>query len=976
MIKFLRKFFFVLMLVLAWPVFAGNIDATYSIAKGYNNDIGRINFGVTTGNVTVTNTTLTGYAWSENYGWINLAPTNGGVINAAGVLSGMAWNSNIGWINFRPTNGGVTIDADGYFHGFAWSSILGWISFNCADDSSCGTLDYKVRTDWRANVSNPTFSPNGGTIYNTTNVSISTYPTDASIYYLIDSVGDPDWTSTLYSGSFVMATGTHTLKAIAYKTGIASSSVSTATYNVTEPPTGGGGGGTGGGSDVCPNLDGKQARVPNGYLLVGDQCLVDFCPNIDGAQETVPANYSLNDVGQCIPVDRCTNIAGDQATVPADMEVDSQGKCTNIDVCTNIDGDQAKVPDGRILIGNQCLVDLCPNIDGAQQEMPVGKILNEENKCVDKPIDVCPNIAGDQATVPIGKTKNLSGNCVNIIVDVCPNLSGVQSAIPVGMTRDDEGLCVEIVNDVCPNLSGVQLIVPNTMTRDSMGNCVPIEIITPPDEPQITPGDNGDRGVTGSETNDKCPNLNGEQKKVPENYKQDSVGNCVPVLPEDKTPNIVQKVSSAVVTSVAESYQATAKAVVATAKETKKVINTPAGSITTKAITTVGVAVSGATAVTAVFLNPMSFAEVFLIPFRLWALLLSFLGLKRRNRPWGTVYDSITKQPLDPAYVELINNLGAEVSTSITDLDGRYGFFAPMGAYKILAHKTNYVFPSKRLEGKTSDELYDNLYFGEQIRTSAEGEIIAKNIPLDPVKFDWNEVAKKNMNVMRFYSKWEIWIKRITNVFFYIGIAVSAVAVWAAPYPYNMIVFGLYIIMALLRFFGIKPKYFGWVLDKETGFPLAFALVKIYSVDLERELTKKACDSTGRYYALVPPGNYYVTIDRKIADGTYTSIYQSEVFTAKKGVINSVFNVSGFAQIKPAVESNNKPLVEVPVTSAQSVPPVEIKKKEINLIKDYSSGFNSSNSVTTNTAIPVEEKLLEAPAKEELLPPKEEQKLL
>jgi hypothetical protein len=248
------------------------------------------------------------------------------------------------------------------------------------------------------------------------------------------------------------------------------------------------------------------------------------------------------------------------------------------------------------------------------------------------------------------------------------------------------------------------------------------------------------------------------------------------------------------------------------------------------------------------------------------------------------------------------------------------------------------------------------------------------------------------MNVMRFYSKWEIWIKRITNVFFYIGIVISAVAVWAAPYPYNMIVFGLYIIMALLRFFGIKPKYFGWVLDKETGFPLAFALVKVYSVDLERELTKKACDSTGRYYALVPPGNYYVTVDRKNPDGTYTSVYQSEVFYAKKGVINSVFNVSGFVQSnQPIVEktSDLKIVAETPQNievNSFLIAQTEVKKKEINLIKDYANVPTSNMVTPENLPIaPVEEKLIEAatkdelieaPQKEELLPPKEEQKLL
>ncbi len=935
------------MFALAWPVLAGNIDATYNIAKGYNNDIGRINFGVTTGDVTVTDTKLTGYAWSENYGWINLAPTNGGVVNTAGVLSGTAWNPNIGWINFAPTNGGVTIDADGYFHGFAWSSLLGWISFNCADNSSCGTYNYKVRTSWSSAtiVSNPVFSQNGGAIRNTVPISITVIPQSSSIYYLIDSAQDPDQTSNLYTGTFTLSTGEHTVKAIGVKTGLASSSITTATFTVTggshtpivPPPSA---------IDVCPNLPEVQATVPSGYTIVGTDCVVDVCPNLVGAQATMPVGKIINDVGVCvdIQVDVCLNIVGEQLTIPVGMTKDKTGDCV-------------KIPD-----------------------------------------DICPNIPDIQSEIPVGMTKDETGSCVEIVNDLCPNLTGVQKEVPDNMTIDLAGNCVTIPSDVCPNISGTQESLPDGMEIKN-GKCVDKEIIPPPDivpppDTGVPPvdtgkGTGGDTGSGGS--GDVCPNLDGFQSEVPDDYKIDKIGNCVPI-PSLETVNVIEKVSTAVVTSVTESYQATAKAVVATAKETKRVINTPTGSITTKAITTAGVAVSGATAVTAIFLNPMSFAEIFLIPFRLWALLLSFLGLRRRNRPWGTVYDSITKQPLDPAYVELLNNLGVEVSTSITDLDGRYGFFTSFGTYKILAHKTNYIFPSKRLAGQVSDELYDNLYFGEEIKITTEGEMIAKNIPLDPEKFDWNETAKKNMNVMRFYSKWEIWIKRITNVFFYIGIVISAVAVWAAPYPYNIIVFALYIIMALLRFFGIKPKYFGWVLDKETGFPLAFALIKVYSVDLERELTKKACDSTGRYYALVPPGNYYVTVDRKNPDGTYTSVYQSEVFFAKKGVINNVFNVSGFVQnAQPVAEKI--PDLKISAETPQNIEvnsflmaQTEVKKKEINLINDYTKNVTPTIAVAENLPIvpveekliesPVKEEMIEAPEKEELLPPKDEQKLL
>ena len=59
----------------------GAIDSTYKYAWGKN--IGWINFGASNGNVSITDSALTGYAWSDNYGWINLNPTNSGVTNNA-----------------------------------------------------------------------------------------------------------------------------------------------------------------------------------------------------------------------------------------------------------------------------------------------------------------------------------------------------------------------------------------------------------------------------------------------------------------------------------------------------------------------------------------------------------------------------------------------------------------------------------------------------------------------------------------------------------------------------------------------------------------------------------------------------------------------------------------------------------------------------------------------------------------------------
>ena len=140
----------------------GTIDSTDKYA--WSENVGWINFGTTEGNVQVTDSALSGYAWNPKIGWISLncsndsscATVDHGIANdGAGNLSGYAWSENFGWINFDPSNGGVIINSSGEFSGYAFGPKIGWIVFNCDTTSSCATVDYKTKTDWRPQASRP-----------------------------------------------------------------------------------------------------------------------------------------------------------------------------------------------------------------------------------------------------------------------------------------------------------------------------------------------------------------------------------------------------------------------------------------------------------------------------------------------------------------------------------------------------------------------------------------------------------------------------------------------------------------------------------------------------------------------------------------------------------------------------------------------------------------------------------------------------
>jgi len=240
----------------------------------------------------------------------------------------------------------------------------------------------------------------------------------------------------------------------------------------------------------------------------------------------------------------------------------------------------------------------------------------------------------------------------------------------------------------------------------------------------------------------------------------------------------------------------------------------------------------------------------------------------------------------------LKNLQGKQVASSITDIDGRYGFLAAAGVYQLSARKTNYDFPSAKLTGRMEDEIYNNLYFGEQIEVNSKGMVISKNIPLDPVKFDWNEFAKKNKTFMKFYSRFDFIMRKVSDLFFAVGFAFSLTVFFFAPYPYNTIILLVYLVLLLLRLLGLKPKSFGNVVEKATGIPLSFSVLRIMIASSNTEIGQRVADAYGRYYCLVPKGKYYVKIEKKNSDGSYSLAYTSSIIDAsKRGIISKKFQV-------------------------------------------------------------------------------------
>jgi hypothetical protein len=217
---------------------------------------------------------------------------------------------------------------------------------------------------------------------------------------------------------------------------------------------------------------------------------------------------------------------------------------------------------------------------------------------------------------------------------------------------------------------------------------------------------------------------------------------------------------------------------------------------------------------------------------------------------------------------------------------------AGTGNYHLEANKTHYQFPSQRLAGHLGDELYQDLYFGGPLSVTGAGDAVVRNVPMDPIGFDWNEFIKKERNLLRYYSNRARIFGFLALWLFRLGFVAVTYACFKAGTTFDIVVLILYVVVTIFRYFGFGPRAYGSLLEKATGIPLSFALVNVRYANMpDQVLQKSVADKIGRYYALVPDDKYIVDVLKKNDDESYTTVYTSPVLNVKNGIINSNFAV-------------------------------------------------------------------------------------
>lgn len=248
------------------------------------------------------------------------------------------------------------------------------------------------------------------------------------------------------------------------------------------------------------------------------------------------------------------------------------------------------------------------------------------------------------------------------------------------------------------------------------------------------------------------------------------------------------------------------------------------------------------------------------LPFFLVNSFLNFLaliGLRKKGRPYGYVFDSVTKEPLSLAIVRTYDFNNKLIRTDVTNSFGIFNSELAPGKYQLTAIKPGYNFPSRILKGNV-DFPIENLYYGGELNVKDSGEVKV-SIPLDP----------KNPERIKLIEA--VTIYRLRALFKVIHAMLLTAGGFMAGYLFyrygglsHGFLFLVYIITSTLfvRVLSAKPQGYGTTYDTE-GKPLSGVVLGVRELEFKKLIEKRVSNARGMYRFILPPGKYQLELMNK-----------------------------------------------------------------------------------------------------------------
>jgi N-acetylneuraminic acid mutarotase len=227
----------------------------------------------------------------------------------------------------------------------------------------------------------------------------------------------------------------------------------------------------------------------------------------------------------------------------------------------------------------------------------------------------------------------------------------------------------------------------------------------------------------------------------------------------------------------------------------------------------------------------------------LWLNLIQLLSRKKKRRPWGVAKDSFSGEELQNTIISLIvidsNNNEKVLERCITDKQGRFGFLAGTGTYRLHAQHDGFSYPTKVLLQS---------YLGTPFRIE-ESQPLDLTLYLDRLikRTNWSFLLKK---VIVFLEKFRLPLLifgTIIAIFNYLN------------YPYiqiNVIFLVFYIILWILELVNVNKSRNTIQFVDEHNQPLPFTLVRFVNDKTGQVAAHKVTDKAGEIYLLVAAGHY------------------------------------------------------------------------------------------------------------------------
>lgn len=214
--------------------------------------------------------------------------------------------------------------------------------------------------------------------------------------------------------------------------------------------------------------------------------------------------------------------------------------------------------------------------------------------------------------------------------------------------------------------------------------------------------------------------------------------------------------------------------------------------------------------------------------------LLQIVGVRKRTKVWGVVYDSHTKQPIPLVKLELMDAANRVLETRYADRDGRYGFLtSPASLHEeelkvhIRASKPGFTFPSSITTAGTDYIVYENLYRGGTIILRGNS-ILNHNIPMDPTvrgRISWSGFGQGLVGAVG---------DKLLSLGFFIGLVAVPLNWWFAPSTKNLVIGIVFVLANAIRMLALYRPY-GVTRDALTGKRMSYALVILNDLNGNRQ---------------------------------------------------------------------------------------------------------------------------------------------